>query len=97
MVFLVAVLVIIAVGITYAGQIQRGIGGSLIIGRVQTVDETIRVYRQITPVTADLTELNFGTADLNAFGLFTPLLTFPLWVENGGDVPFSPNPPKDGV
>ena len=32
---------------------------------------------------------SFGTADLNAFGFFKRPISIPLWVENGGDIPFA--------
>ena len=81
-------LAILALGIAYALQIQRGVSGSVIIGRVQTAQETLLLYSQSPPNTADLTQLNFGTVDVNAFGLFTSPPQVSIWVENGGDVPF---------
>ena len=86
--FLLAVLVIIGVGLTYAVQIQREVSGSVIIGRVETVDETILVWKAVTPAKEPLTELEFGTGDINAFGLFKGLPLIPVWVENGGDISF---------
>ena len=82
------VLLIVALGIAYALEIQREVSGSVIVGRVQTVDETILLYREEPPSTGDLTELNFGTADVTAFGFFSPMPRIPLWVKNGGGVPF---------
>ena len=82
--FLLAVLVIIGVGLTYAVQIQREVSGSVIIGRVETVDETILVWKAVTPAKEPLTQLEFGTGDINAFGLFKGLPLIPVWVENGG-------------
>ena len=89
------VLLIVGLGIAYAIEIQRGVGGSVIVGRVETVDETILLYREAPPSTADLTELNFGTADVTAFGFFRSLVRIPVWVKNGGDEAFSPKPPMD--
>ena len=82
------VLLIVGLGIAYAIEIQRGVGGSVIVDRVETVDETILLYREAPPSTADLTELNFGTADVTAFGFFRSLVRIPVWVKNGGDEAF---------
>ena len=86
--FLLAVLVIIGVGITYAVQIQRQVSGSVVIGTVETVDDTILVWKSIAPTKEPLTNFEFGTGDINAFGLFKALPLIPVWVENGGDIPF---------
>ena len=84
-----AVVMIVAVGIAYAVEIQRSVGGSLVVGRVETAEETILLYSRITPTTADLTEFNFGTADVTAFGLFRQRPSIPVYVKNGGDVTFA--------
>ena len=87
--FAAATLAMLALGIAYALQIQRGVSGAVIIGRVQTAEETLLLYNQPPPNTADLTQLNFGTVDVNAFGLFTSPPQVSIWVENGGDIPFA--------
>ena len=86
--FAAATLAMLAFGIAYALQIQRGVSGAVIIGRVQTAEETLLLYSQPPPNTAELTQLNFGTVDVNAFGLFTSPPLVSIWVENGGDTPF---------
>ena len=85
---LVTAAMLATLGIVYALEISRPVAGSVMIGQVQTVDETLLVYSQITPSTADLSELDFGVVDINAFGLFNKPGTIPLWVGNGGEVPF---------
>ena len=80
---------IIALGIAYAVEIQRSVGGSLVVGKVETAEETILLYSRITPTTSDLTELNFGTADVTAFGLFRQRPSIPVYVKNGGDLTFA--------
>ena len=87
-IFLIGLLLIIGVGIIYAVQIQREVSGSVIIGTVETVDETILVWKSIAPTKEPLTHFEFGTWDINAFGLFKALPLIPFWVENGGDIPF---------
>ena len=86
---LVAVLVIIAVGVAYAVEIQRSVAGALVVGRVETVEETILLYSSIEPSKVPLVELNYGTVNINAFGLLKGTSAVPVFVENGGDVAFS--------
>ena len=71
-------------------QIQRDdIGASFVIDQVQTAEDTIVLYSQIGPPnTADLTELKFGTGDVDAFGFFLSPPRFAFWAANGGAVPF---------
>ena len=78
------------VGVTYAAsQIQReDIGGSFVVGRVLTPQETILLYSELGPSTSDLVELDFGTGDLDAFGFFLGDPRVPFWAQNGGAVPF---------
>ena len=85
---LIAALVVIALGVAYAIEIRRDLGGSLLIGKVQTVDETVLLYREAPPSTADLEELNFGSVDIDAFGFFAAPVKVPFWAANGGGVPF---------
>ena len=69
---LLTVILLFVVGVTYAAsQIQReDIGGSFVVGRVLTPQETILLYSELGPSTSDLVELDFGTGDLDAFGFF---------------------------
>lgn len=83
------VAMIVAVGIAYAVEIQRSVGGSLVVGKVETAEETILLYSQLTPTKINLTELNFGAADVTAFGLFRQRPSIPVYVKNGGDVAFA--------
>lgn len=53
-------LVVTGLGVAYAVEIRRDISASLFIGKVQTVDETVLLYREAPPSTADLEELSFG-------------------------------------
>ena len=70
-VILIVVTLLVAAGIAYAAmQITREVKGSFAVGDVQTTDETMLLYSRIEPSTADLTELNFGTVDVDAFGFF---------------------------
>ena len=85
---LIGAFILGAVGIIYAVEIQRGIGASAVVGEVQTVEDTILVWNQIDPNQQPLIDLEFGTADVNAFGLFKAISTVPVFVENGGDVSF---------
>ena len=85
---IVAVAAFVALGVAYAVQIQRGVTGAVIIGRVQTAEETLLLYSEPPPRTVDLTQLTFGTVDINAFGLFTVPPRIPAWIGNGGDLPF---------
>ena len=43
---IVAVAALVALGVAYAVQIQRGVTGAVIIGRVQTAEETLLLYSQ---------------------------------------------------
>ena len=88
-IILVAVLAVIGAGIAYgATQISRGVGASLVIGQIQTTDETILLRGQAPPSTADLAELDFGAGDIDAFGFFVTPPRVPIWASNGGGVPF---------
>ena len=66
---LIAIILLLVAGITYAAtQIQRDdIGGSFVVGKVQTPQETILLYDELGPSTSDLVELSFGTGDFDAF------------------------------
>ena len=86
---LLAITIIATLGVVYGVEISRQVSGSTIVGRVVTVDETILLYSQVKPSTADLTELGFGAVDINAFGLFNMPPRIPLWIGNGGGVPFT--------
>ena len=55
---LIATIVVIALGVAYAIEIRRDISASLFIGKVQTVDETVLLYREAPPSTANLEELS---------------------------------------
>ena len=85
-IFLLVVLGIVAIGVAYAVEIERGITGSVIIGQVETPDETILLYTKVPIV--PLEELRFDPADISAFGRFKeqPRITF--LAQNGGDAPF---------
>ena len=87
---LLTVILLFVVGVTYAAsQIQReDIGGSFVVGRVLTPQETILLYSELGPSTSDLVELDFGTGDLDAFGFFLGDPRVPFWAQNGGAVPF---------
>ena len=88
-IILLGTLAILAGGVAYAvTQISRDVNSSFVIGRVQTEGETILLYSQIDPPT-DLSELNFGTVDVDAFGFFKTALGVKFWVENGGAEPFT--------
>ena len=47
-IFLLAILDLIAIGVAYAVEIERGISGSVIIGQVETAEETILLYPEST-------------------------------------------------
>ena len=82
-------LILVAVGIVYAIEISRDdIQGLFVLGTVQTPEETIRLFREGPPSTADLVELNFGTGDLDAFGFFLPRRGVPFWAANSGGAQF---------
>ena len=85
---LVAILLFVAVGIAYAIEIQKGVSGSFAIGRVQTAGETILVWKSLTPAKEPLTQLEFGTGDVDAFGFFVADPRITVWVENAGGIPF---------
>ena len=46
------------------------------------------LYSQITPTTADLTALDFGTRDIDAFGFLLTRRVVAFWAANGGPAPF---------
>ena len=83
---LVAVLGIVAIGVGYAVGTERGVTGSVIIGRVETAEETILLYTQVPVV--PLEELRFDPADISAFGRFKELPRITFLAQNGGDAPF---------
>ena len=85
----VPILFVAAGGLAYAlTEISRNVGGSVIVGTVETAEETILLWKSLDPK-EPLTELDFGIADVNAFGQFKLPAEISLWVENGGDVPFA--------
>ena len=86
-IFLLAVLSLIAIGVVYAVEIERGISGSVIIGQVQTAEETILLYAQVDPRVA-LTELRFDPVNISAFGRFKSPSRVSFLAQNGGDAPF---------
>ena len=91
-------LLLMAVGIAYAVQIQRDdVGGIVAIGRVQTPQETILLYSQITSATADMTVLKFGTGDVDAFGFFVTPREVSFWAANACGVAFSITVEATGV
>ena len=69
-------------------EVVRNIQGTVVVGKVETAEETILVWGSLDPK-EPLTDLNFGEADVNAFGQFKRPATIPLWVENGSDVAFA--------
>ena len=83
-----AALAIVAIGVACAVEIQRGVGGSVIVGTVDTVEDTILLWQSVDPEEVPLTQLDFGRADISAFGLMKSPGSLPFWVENGGDVAF---------
>lgn len=83
-----AALAIVAIGVAYAVEIQRGVGGSVIVGTVDTVEDTILLWQSVDPEEVPLTQLDFGRADISAFGLMKSPGSLPFWVENGDDVAF---------
>ena len=85
---LVAALVVIALGVAYAIEIRRGVGSSVLIGKVKTVDETILLFSEAPPSTAGLTELEFGNVDIDTFGFVADTVRVPFWAANGGAQPF---------
>ena len=87
---LIAIILLLVAGITYAAtQIQRDdIGGSFVVGKVQTPQETILLYDELGPSTSDLVELSFGTGDFDAFGFLLGESTLLFWAQNGGGTPF---------
>ena len=86
---LAGIVLLLSAGIAYALQIQRDdIEGSFAIGEVQTAQDTILLYSQIEPSTGDLTELAFGSGDIDAFGFFVTPPRIPFWAANGGGIPF---------
>ena len=87
---LIAIILLLVAGITCAAtQIQRDdIGGSFVVGKVQTPQETILLYDELGPSTSDLVELSFGTGDFDAFGFLLGESTLLFWAQNGGGTPF---------
>ncbi len=61
-----AALAIVAIGVAYAVEIQRGVGGSVIVGTVDTVEDTILLWQSVDPEKVPLTQLDFGRADISA-------------------------------
>ena len=58
---LMIVLAVVALGIAYAVEIQRGVGASVVIGNVETVEDTILVWGSVTPEKVPLTDLAFSS------------------------------------
>ena len=87
----IGVMFLLAITVSYADtQIQReDIKGSFVLGRVQTAQDVILVYSQISPATADLTSLSFGTGDIDAFGALVTAPKVEFWAANGGGTPFN--------
>ena len=88
LVVLAGMVLILVVGIVYALQVQRLVPGSFAVGNVQTAEETILLFREAPSSTADLTELRFGTGDVDAFGALLTGNTVAFWAANGGATPF---------
>ena len=90
-IILIGVMFLLAITVSYADtQIQReDIKGSFVVGRVQTAQDVILVYSQISPATADLTSLSFGTGDIDAFGALVTAPKVEFWAANGGGTPFN--------
>ena len=85
---LVAALAILGAGIAYATtQISRDVSGTFIVGQVQTTDDTIQLYSQIDPAIG-LSELDFGSEDIDAFGSFVERPRVEFWAANGGGTAF---------
>ena len=87
---LLAALAILMAGVAYAATVisQRQVSGSLILGQVQAIGP-ILLYSQITPSSADLTELAFDTGDIDSSGSFVTPPREPFWAANRGSVPFN--------
>ena len=80
---------LIVVGVVFAAsQISREVSGSHVIARVQTAEDTILLYSQVEPVTADLPELAFGDGEVDAFGTLLPIPPIQFFAANGGGVDF---------
>ena len=79
---------LVASGVVYATVINRDVPGSFVIGQVLTAEDTILLYEQIQTSSADLTEVNFGTLEIDAFGNIVAPPTVLFWAANGGSTPF---------
>ena len=86
---LLAALGLIAIGVAYAVEIERGISGSVIIGQVETAEDTILLYAQVDPTEVALTELRFDPVDISAFGRFKSPARIPFLAQNGAMRPFT--------
>ena len=71
--------ILLASGLVYAAVIQRDVPGSFVIGRVQTAEDTILLYEQVQPSSANLTEVNFGALEIDAFGNIVAPSSIPFW------------------
>ena len=87
---LLAALAILTAGVAYATAVisQRQVPGSLILGQVQAIGP-ILLFSQITPSSADLTELAFDTGDIDSSGSFVTPPREPFWAANSGSSPFN--------
>ena len=87
---LLAALAILVAGVAYATTVisQRQVPGSLILGQVQAIGP-ILLYSQITPSSADLTQLAFDSGDIDSSGSFVTPPREPFWAANSGSVPFN--------
>ncbi len=71
---------------TFLGE--RSVSGSFVLGKVQTTGDNLLLYSQVTPSSADLTTVDFGTGDISVTGdLVTPPRVL-LWAANGGSEAF---------
>ena len=86
---LLAALAILVAGVAYASTVisQRQVPGSLILGQVQALGP-ITLFSQITPSSADLTQLAFA-GDIGSSGSFVTPPREPFWAANSGTVPFN--------
>ena len=85
-VILVAVLAIVVAGVAYAAVqiVPKQVAGSFIVGQV-LVSDFILLTSEAPPSTADLTQFEFGTGDIDSDGLFI-IPTISFFAQNSGDV-----------